>query len=141
MEEEVLTAAESGSPSLEEPVPVPDPEPAPEPEEPGPAVEVIRVEELLDLLTASGEEAAEGEEPAGEEPAAEEPAEPEPLEVAGTDEILTLLETIHQDLAPRPFLTTRFEDYSVAEGLLLLLLLWAFLSFCVKLIKGGFSWL
>ena len=40
-----------------------------------------------------------------------------------------------------PFLTTDFSDYSVSEGLLLLLLLFAVISFCVKLLKGGFYWL
>ena len=41
----------------------------------------------------------------------------------------------------RPFLTTPFEEYSVTEGLLLLLLLLAFVSVCLRIIKGGFYWL
>ncbi len=41
----------------------------------------------------------------------------------------------------RPLLTTPFEDYTVSEGLLLLLLLSAFLSVCCKLLRGGFQWL
>ena len=41
----------------------------------------------------------------------------------------------------RPVLTTSFQDYTVMEGLLLLLLLAAFLAACAKILKGGFSWL
>lgn len=41
----------------------------------------------------------------------------------------------------RPFMTTAFEDYSVAEGLLLLLVLLTFLQLCIKLVKEGFWWL
>ena len=51
-------------------------------------------------------------------------------------------ETIEMTAVPdHPFLTTDFSDYSVSEGLLLLLLLFAVISFCVKLLKGGFYWL
>lgn len=51
-------------------------------------------------------------------------------------------ETIETTAVPdHPFLTTDFSDYSVSEGLLLLLLLFAVISFCVKLLKGGFYWL
>lgn len=41
----------------------------------------------------------------------------------------------------RPFMTTAFEDYSVAEGLLLLLVLLTLLQMCIRLIKEGFWWL
>lgn len=41
----------------------------------------------------------------------------------------------------RPFLTTSFEEYSVTEGLLLMILLLAVVMICVKLVKGGFFWL
>lgn len=41
----------------------------------------------------------------------------------------------------RPFMTTAFEDYSVTEGLLLLLVLLTFLQICIKLVKEGFWWL
>lgn len=116
-------------------------------EKPAQSLEVISVDELLERLTA-GEEASMGgdesvaaaEEATVEEVPEESAAEPEPLEVAGTDETLTLLETLHQDLT-HPFLTTSFEDYTVTEGLLLLILLWAFISWCIKMLKEGFSWL
>lgn len=41
----------------------------------------------------------------------------------------------------RPVLTTSFEDYTVMEGLLLLLLLAAFAAACAKILRGGLSWL
>lgn len=106
--------------------------------EPSQPVEVITVEDLLDRLT----EDTEGE-PTEEEAAAEEVVEeePEPVEVVGTDETLQLLETIQQDVEPHPFLTTDFEDYTVTEGLLLLALLLAVVSVCIKMLKEGFSWL
>lgn len=40
-----------------------------------------------------------------------------------------------------PALTTSFEDYTVSEALLLLLLLFAFVSACARMLRGGFSWL
>lgn len=101
-------------------------------------VEVIRVEDLLDRLLEGTEEEVLEEETDIEETVVE---EPEPVEVAGTDEILQLLETIQQDVEPHPFLTTNFEDYTVTEGLLLLALLLGFISACFKMLKEGFSWL
>ena len=100
-------------------------------------MEVISVEELLGRL-AEEQEAAAAEE---EEVPEEEEAEPEPLEVAGADETIRLLESIQTQLTPHPFLTTPFEDYTVTEGLLLLLVLAAFAGCCIKLLRRGFSWL
>ena len=41
-----------------------------------------------------------------------------------------------------PMMETPFADYSVTEGLLLVLVLWlAVLNPCIRMIKGGFSWL
>lgn len=98
-------------------------------------MEVISVEELLGRLAEEQEAAAE------EEAVPEEETEPEPLEVAGTDETIRLLETIQTQLTPYPFLTTPFEEYTVTEGLLLLLVLAAFAGCCIKLLRRGFSWL
>ena len=98
-------------------------------------MEVISVEELLGRLVEEQEAAAE------EEAVPEEETEPEPLEVAGTDETIRLLETIQTQLMPHPFLTTPFEEYTVTEGLLLLLVLAAFAGCCIKLLRRGFSWL
>lgn len=127
-----------------------------DPETPAQPVEVVSVDELLDRLTNTGEDSETGEAP-------EEGAEPEdgmdteedtevgdvpgdPVEVAETgpsdaDTALELLEVIQKDVSPHPFLTTGFTDYTVTEGLLLLALLLAVISLCVKLLKEGFSWL
>ena len=90
-------------------------------------MEVISVEELLGRLAEE------------QEAAAEEEAVPE--EETGTDETIRLLETIQTQLTPHPFLTTPFEEYTVTEGLLLLLVLAAFAGCCIKLLRRGFSWL
>lgn len=70
-----------------------------------------------------------------EQDAASSAAEPEAEPVA---EVIQVIEVMDLD---RPFLTTSFEDYTVTEGLLLLLLLLVFLKVCTKVVKGGFSWL
>ncbi len=97
------------------------------------------------IQSAAGEEVPEepAEEPVTEEPAAEEPlveADPLPLEVLGMDKLLEHAEAIQQAL-DRPLMTTSFRDYTVTEGLLLLILLAAFAAACVKILKGGFQWL
>ena len=56
------------------------------------------------------------------------------------DKLLTYAETVQQTL-DHPALTTSFQDYTVTEGLLLLILLAAFAAACIRILKGGFSWL
>ena len=63
-----------------------------------------------------------------------------PMEIKGMDKLLTYAETIQQTL-DHPALTTSFQDYTVTEGLLLLILLAAFAAACIKILKGGFQWL
>ena len=46
----------------------------------------------------------------------------------------------NQQTLDHPALTTSFQDYTVTEGLLLLILLAAFAA-CIKILKGGFQWL
>lgn len=46
-----------------------------------------------------------------------------------------------QQVMDHPLMTTSFRDYTVTEGLLLLLLLSAFIAACARMLKGGFSWL
>lgn len=124
------------------------------PIEPDPVspVEVISVEELLGLLqNEAGEEvpeetAAPEETETPEETTSLEDSTPTfsdigPIEVVGMQEALTRLKTIETQTKLRPMLTTSFQNYTVAEGLLLLLLLCAFVAACVKMLKGGFSWL
>ena len=127
---------------LDEPVLSGESEPEPE-AGPAPAedpVEVVSVDELVDRLTGASETEELGEQ---EEPAEDEKlvlADPSPMEVEGMDEVLTHLETM-EETALHPALETPFEEYTVTEGLLLLLLLLLVVSWCVKMIKGGFSWL
>lgn len=162
-EEEIITSEpEDYTPDPEpapepDPAPTPEPEPAPEPEPtPDPAsepeapaapVEVVTVEDLLSRLT--GEESTE--EPA-QEAEGDVSAETEgelspgegmyegPIEVIGMDTVLKRLETI-QGTVDHSMMETPFDDYTVTEGLLLLLLLSVFAAVCVKMLRGGFAWL
>lgn len=62
-----------------------------------------------------------------------------------TDEILTEEYTETTEVvevsADRPFLSTPLDDYTVTEGLLLMILLCFVLQFVFRILKGGFSWL
>lgn len=62
-------------------------------------------------------------------------------DVPGMDMVLNFLEEIQLQTSPHPLLTTPFEDYTVCEGLLLLLLLSLVISFCLKMLRRAFSWL
>lgn len=54
-------------------------------------------------------------------------------------EVVQVIEIVELD---RPLMTTSFDDYTVTEGLLLLLLLFLFVKeFILRPLKGGFSWL
>lgn len=131
------------------PIPVPEPDPAPDPEPTplpaAPSMEVVTVEDLLGRLAGNREEEEEETEEPGEVPDFSDnlPAvvtDDGPIEVVGMDTVLKRLETI-QGTVDHPALTTPFEDYTVTEGLLLLLFLSVFVLACVKLLKGGFAWL
>ena len=136
MEEETVTTTPEPSP---DPAPAPEPAPVPELSEP---MTVVSVDELIDRLVQSadtGEEAPPAEET--EEPVPEEVLpDPDPLEITGMDKLLIRVEAIQQTL-DHPALTTSFRDYTVTEGLLLIILLAAFAAACVRILKGGFSWL
>ncbi len=152
---------------IPEPAPTPTLEPTPEPTPsptPAPAVDqesappVISVDDLLELL--QGEDAAPApsdELPTEELPAAEAVA---PYDVPAVElgaDALAIIDAVRgmrnelilisdqlteiQMTMDHPLLTTPFEDYTVSEGLLLLLLLAAFLSACCRLLRGGFKWL
>ncbi len=104
-------------------------------------VEVVSVDELVDRLISDTEEQTEQEtqEP---EPVEEtvEPVTPSAMEIVGMDQLLENVEMI-QLTVDHPALETPFEEYTVMEGLLLLLFVLVIISWCVKMIKGGFSWL
>lgn len=112
----------TGAPS-ETPVPMSEasPEQTVEP------VQVVSVDELVERLTTAMETETV-------------PSEPAAVQVEGMDQLLEHMEVIEGELV-HPALETPFEDYSVSEGLLLLLLVLLLLSWCVRMIKGGFSWL
>lgn len=60
------------------------------------------------------------------------------------DTVNTTLESIGTELHDylhRPALDTPFEEYTVSEALLLLILLTLVVRSCINMIKGGFSWL
>lgn len=145
--------------STPEPEPVftsaPDPIPAPE-LDPAPAsspVEVISVDELLERLQGEADEPQETQPPEETPPA--DPGDTLAVEIdPGTLAVLDRLSDIKRELVlvsdqlaeiqlhqTRPVLTTSFEDYTVMEGLLLLLLLAAFAAVCAKILRGGLSWL
>ena len=154
MDEEVITTTPEPSPAPEpEPLPeLPPPEPDPElPREPEPAnpLTVVSVDELIDRLVQSGQEEAEESPPADADELPEEgdqtgdistEVDTGPMEIKGMDKLLTYAETVQQTL-DHPALTTSFQDYTVTEGLLLLILLAAFAAACIRILKGGFSWL
>lgn len=64
------------------------------------------------------------------------------IEDTGTEVVevveTTIVEVVDLD---RPFMTTPFSEYSVLEGLLLLLALITVIQMCIRMIKGGFWWL
>ena len=107
------------------------------------------MDELIDRLVQSGQEEAEESPPADADELPEEgdqtgdistEVDPGPMEIKGMDKLLTYAETVQQTL-DHPALTTSFQDYTVTEGLLLLILLAAFAAACIRILKGGFSWL
>ena len=127
-------------PPLEDPAVVVDPEPdvVPEPspeEDPAPAMEVVSVDELLERVAAA--DAAQTE---GEDPAEGDPEEVTEEEVTEEPEVYTeVLEVVQDDT--HYFLTTDFADYTVTEGLLLVILIAMFLKWIGGAIKEGFYWL
>ncbi len=155
--EEVFTPEVSPEPVEADSPPDPVPAPEPDPVDPPAPVEVVTVDDLLDRLAGESQENTQTEEPIqteGPPSAEEEPADPdfvndlnpaivstESIEVVGMDKVLNRLETIQQQTADHPMLTTSFEDYTVMEGLLLLLFLSVVVAACVKMLKGGFAWL
>ena len=152
MDEEVITTTPELSPAPEpEPLPeLPPSEPDPElPSEPEPAdpLTVVSVDELIDRLVqgSQDEETCEEAPPEETEPLPGEgdlftEVDTGPMEIKGMDKLLTYAETIQQTL-DHPALTTSFQDYTVTEGLLLLILLAAFAAACIRILKGGFQWL
>ena len=142
MTEEMETTTTT-EPVVEEPVeetPVSDPETiTPEEpetvEDPAPPMEVVSVDELLERVAAA--DAAQTE---GEDPAEGDPEEVTEEEVTEEPEVYTeVLEVVQDDT--HYFLTTDFADYTVTEGLLLVIIIAMFLKWIGGSIKEGFYWL
>lgn len=119
--------------------PVSDPESAADP------VQVVSVDELVERLTSTGEEEETDED---SEPSLSDQYFSSALEdTTGAEtvqllrEVKTELVAIKAELAPHDLMTTNFADYTVTEGLLLLALIYGVVSVCIRMIKGGFSWL
>ena len=138
-----------------------------EPEEVEQVLEVVPVEDVLDRMTVRvSEEMPVSAVPAASEPTAQLMEAGGEVLVPGAEEltvievlqsileyfqeddnslltdIKTLVTDIKVNTEPHLLLDTPFEDYTVVEGLLLILVLWlVVLKPCVSMIKGGFSWL
>jgi len=159
--EEALAPEESSAPEIPsetvetDPAAGTVPDPGPVPDIPSGPVEVVTVEDLLDRLTGESREDGQTQEDAGTEGPAPEgessgsasgndlPAavvDGGPIEIVGMDTVLKRLETI-QGTVDHSMMETSFEDYTVTEGLLLLLFLSVIVAACVKMLRGGFAWL
>ena len=152
-----------------DPVPTPEPDPVvvvtPPPEEVPATPEPdqgtspgISWEELGQLL--SGLQTADDEPEQSEElPASEASIDPGDVVAAeldpGTMAIIEAIKFVKDELIQigdevtemqlsmdsHPMLTTPFENYTVTEGLLLLLFLSVFIAACARMLRGGLSWL
>lgn len=144
-----------------EPFPEPDPAPTlvPDPEPADPVI-VVSVDELIDRLLQGGQE---GEGEREENPVLDElpfDGSTAMLEEGGIGvedvvpgligDVVDILQGICTGMEPvesiesvvnHPALTTPFQDYTVTEGLLLLLLMCFFLKACANMIRRAFSWL
>lgn len=136
-----------------EPDPASPPEPDPEPEAPAGPVEVITVDDLLDRITSGDQSEEETGDEETEAPPQEEEGTPVPggdtelppaegglegpIEVVGMDVVLERLETL-QAVEDHPMMETPFEDYTVTEGLLLLIFVILLLDFFLDLLRRWF---
>ncbi len=66
--------------------------------------------------------------------------EPAPEAGEGGTVVGDTVEIIEQTVN-HPLLTTPFQDYTVTEGLLLLLLLCVFIKACMTMVRRAFAWL
>ncbi len=147
MDEDVIIT-QPDSPSVTEELP---PEPAPA--ETQPPVSVVPVQELVDLFSQAVQAGAQDE----TVPAADEPLPGEGGDVVVEDVVPGLIgdaidllldirsgmknvESIERTVN-HPMLTTPFQDYTVTEGLLLLMLLCFFIKACMNMVRRAFSWL
>ena len=133
-----------------EPEPL-EPEPillVPEPTDPEPedgtdsGGGVVSVEELLDRLAQAGQDTGDTPEMLAEDTGTEYEVSLSPetggsIAIEGMGGLLQHLETLEQT-AVHPMMETPFEDYTVTEGLLLLIFIVLFLDFFLNLFRRWF---
>lgn len=101
----------------------------------------------VDVSAAGGENSTEGSAPAPVEdtvPVEDTGGGSDPLAEVNYNAQLTVIQeslTAIQTHMARPLMTTPFEEYTVGEGLILLLLVFLILQSLIKMVKVGFSWL
>ena len=98
-------------------------------------------DDFFNRLDSSLDRLAEVVSPESDAALMEAEPEPTPTPDGEQEEILRLLTEIRADVALRPALTTKFEDYTVSEGILLLLLLFVIIGVWVAMLRRGFAWL
>lgn len=107
----------------------------------GSSYEVVTVDSLLDRLRSS----EVTEESGDSEPSLADQWYSISISDARIGDVVSELREIkymlRDEFGAHDFLTTRFEDYTVSEGLLLCLFLSLVVGQCIKMLKGGFSWL
>lgn len=103
---------------------------------------VVSVEELLDRLAQAGQDTGDTPETPAEDTGTEYEVSLSPetggsIAIEGMGELLQHLETLEQT-AVHPMMETPFEDYTVTEGLLLLIFIVLFLDFFLNLFRRWF---
>lgn len=153
MEDDILTATPEPSPAPEpDPAPSPAPDPDLAPTETELPVSVVSVDELIDRLVQSVETDEEDPEEFVSADLGEDVGDVEVVDVVpgligdaidvllGIRKGMESVESIEQTVN-HPALTTSFQDYTVTEGLLLLVLLCFFVKECGNMVRRAFSWL
>ena len=134
-------SSESDLPASESSVSSPEPGEAAS----APVVEVISAEDFMETMREAfmaGLSTSADVDPVDDNETVDPVLEESSSEDVAVDQTVELLTEIRDSLpADHPLLTTNFSDYTVAEGLLLAVLLCFVGSWCIKMIKGAFSWL
>lgn len=116
-------------------------------------VEVVDAQEVVQRIVETVQavmdaQAAQEEAESTPEPSEEPEEDPEPQETetvpllvqdVGSEEGRELLSSIQTEVQRHPMMTTPFEEYTVTEGLLLLVLLLFFIKWALDSLKGVFG--
>lgn len=108
-------------------------------------VQVVSVDELVGRLVQSGEPAEGAGEGEPEEPSLADQWYTASLADSRIGDVITEIREVkymlRDEFAAHDLLSTKFEDYTVTEGLLLSILLCLVINRCIKMLKGAFAWL